>query len=840
MSGSLRAAYRSRPLLRMASGLAAVGLGLGLAVAEPSMGVAASTPPQLSELGATTSAMTVSGTGPFSALKVTVGQTRNLVNQSVLVSWAGGVPTAPTTNRFAYNYLQIMQCWGDGASGPAKDQCAFGARSATDDRGGDFTATRQVGGTTIVDPLEDPTLFHDTTPKFAPFKAVTGETGTPGNTNQFFDGNTTNEIPYARTNPNGTGLMQFEAQTASQNAGLGCGEAVNGAVHQCWMVIVPRNDTEVDGRVVSRNGGNGSGRESMVSSSPLSETNWRNRIVVPLSFSPLSNGCPLGRAERRTLGDELAKEAVTRWQPGLCRTGTVYGFNQVVSSVAERKLATDTPGMVFVTGPPSGVAAPQAYAPVAVSAIGVGLAVDTTLPANPSPAVAARDGLPISTVNLSQRVVAKLLTQTYQTAVPSGGRYLQMNPRDLTSDPEFLKDNPLFKDLKFDRITDIMVPAASTADYQLLWDWVLSDRDARSFLAGYPDPWGARVNPFYQGNTTSVDSFPRLDPYCQRFGPPITGYAQQTPLCALDAFPYTNDFHDGARSSSRGDSLARSQWNLALNNSDVPPGYKKAPVQLPGRRSLLSLVDSATAARFGLPMAALRNADGVFVAPSVPSVSAGVTAMSRDSTTGLRTLVPSAARGAAYPLSRITYAATVPSKLDVTEAKELGALVRYAVGPGQVQGSEPGMLPVGYVPLDASLRREALAAATAIENRVGFVAPASTSSVPGAGVPSGGNSPAGGGGTPVGVSAGAGNGGAAPGGSAGTGQLPPVLSLPRKSVAAPSTVLASATHGTSPTPGFPVGLIRYVIVAALIVGGLSLFMAPALPWVARRFARSSG
>jgi hypothetical protein len=64
--------------------------------------------------------------------------------------------------------------------------------------------------------------------------------------------------------------------------------------------------------------------------------------------------------------------------------------------------------------------------------------------------------------------------------------------------------------------------------------------------------------------------------------------------------------------------------------------------------------------------------------------------------------------------------------------------------------------------------------------------------------------------------------------------------LSRKSVAAPSTVLASATHGTSPTPGFPVGLIRYVIVAALIVGGLSLFMAPALPWVARRFARSSG
>ena len=826
MIATLRAAYTRRPLLRMLSGAAAITLGLGLALASPQgRASAAAEPPQLSELGTTSSAVTVSGAGRFSPLKVTVGQTRDLVNQSVLVTWSGGAPTAPTTDRFAYNYLQIMQCWGDQPTGPAKNQCAFGARAATDDRGGDFAATRQVGGTGIIDPLEDSALFRDSTPAFAPFTSVTGEVADPGNTNQFYDGNTTNEITYARTNPNGTGSMQFEAQTGNENAGLGCGGVNRGAVHKCWLVIVPRSDTEVDGRVISGNGGNGGGRENMISTSPLSETNWRHRIVVQMDFSPLASGCPLGKAERRTLGDELVTEAMVRWQPGLCSGGTVYGFNQVVSSTANRKLATDNPGLVFVTSKPTETLAPQAYAPVAVSALGIGLAVDTTLPANPKDSVAAQDGLPLSTVNLTQRVVAKLLTQSYQTAVPPGGRYLTMNPRDLSTDPDFLKDNPHFRDLKYDRITDIMVPGSSTADYVAIWDWVLSDAEARSFLAGYPDPWGARVNPFYQGNTTASDSFPRLDPYCQRFGLPIAAYAQQSPLCALDAFPYTNDLHDSARSSSRGDSLARNRWNLALENSETPPGYKRAPVQLPGRRSLLSLVDSATAARFGLPMASLRNSSGRFVAPSVPSVSAAVNEMTRDASTGMRTLSPTAARGSAYPLARISYAATVPSKLDVAEAKELGALIRYAVGPGQQQGSEPGMLPVGYVPLSAALRTEALAAAGAAERRESYVAPVTdpsdTSNTP---------SPA-----------------ASPGVGGTGGALPvpsvtatPTLPTPTSPLDGPGAVLASAPHSTSPTPGFPVGLIRYVIVAALIVGGLSLFLAPALPWVARRFARSPG
>ena len=60
----------------------------------------------------------------------------------------------------------------------------------------------------------------------------------------------------------------------------------------------------------------------------------------------------------------------------------------------------------------------------------IGLAVDTQLPPSPKPSVASQDGMPVTHLNLSQRVVAKLLTQTYQTAIPAGARYLKDNPRD--------------------------------------------------------------------------------------------------------------------------------------------------------------------------------------------------------------------------------------------------------------------------------------------------------------------------------------------------------------------------------------------------------------------------
>ena len=47
----------------------------------------------VTSLPATASAVTVSGTGTYAGLKVTVNQTANLVDQAVSVSWTGGTET---------------------------------------------------------------------------------------------------------------------------------------------------------------------------------------------------------------------------------------------------------------------------------------------------------------------------------------------------------------------------------------------------------------------------------------------------------------------------------------------------------------------------------------------------------------------------------------------------------------------------------------------------------------------------------------------------------------------------------------------------------------------------
>lgn len=835
---------RRRSLTRIVAGTLVCIAGGALALGGPAGAVAAGDN-QLTIVGPTSSAVTIAATGTFAGLKLTVGQTKDLVNQAISLTWTGGSPTIPDSARFGANYLQVMQCWGDSASGPTPSQCEFGARAASDDRGGDYTASRQLNSGSIVDPLESTAVTGSTTTAYAPFSPVTREPATAGNTNEFFDGGTTNELPYVRTRSDGTGEALFETLTDRESPGLGCGKTGPTGLRRCWLVVVPRGDHEVDGTVRS---GQGGGPAAVLTTSPLSKSNWQHRIVVPLDFLPIGDVCPLGAQERRTIGAELVTEAVTKWQPTLCAgKKTVYGFAQVGSAVGTRQLSSDTPGLVFLTEKAS-LPRRVVYAPVAVSTLGIGVMVETqTAPLAPAD-LRANDGRPITSMNLTQRVVAKMLTQSYQTAIPDGGRYLAANPRDLTRDPDFLKDNAVFNDLQFDRVPDVIVPLGSSTENRQLWDWITSDKDARDFLAGYPDKWGMRVNPFYQGLQAPTDNFPRVDPYCRQFAAPVTPFAPQTPLCTLDGFPYSSDLHEATRAAGRGDRLARNQWNLATVGGDTPPGYKKAPVQLPGKRALVAFSDSSTSARFGLPMAHLRNASGVFVAPTAASVAAGVRAMTTDTATGVAQLRPTTTGAGIYPLTTVTYAATVPSLLGVTEAKDLATFVRYAAGPGQVPGTSPGELPEGYIPLTVQQRAQALAAALLIEQRVGATGPTPAPTVTpdvnatggAGGILATPGSPFSGPGTPASPFSGLAPPGSTPRPSASSSPSVPPGSAPLPAKGAKPSALRLATPASQATPGLPVGLLRYVLVAALVLGGLGLIAAPAVPWVARRFARSSG
>ncbi|HEX5143501.1 MAG TPA: hypothetical protein VFW21_06495 [Mycobacterium sp.] len=445
------------------------------------------------------SSVTVSGTGEFANLKVTISQTKNLINQTVTVSWTGGLSTQPSSGDFGVNYLQIMQCWGDDPNGPDRTQCQFGGSSTQNSpSAGSFVRSRQVNyGATLVDQKETiKQAVGSFQNVFVPFWAVGHPTPKPAeaalsDSNEFFDSQVTNEVPLGNTHGDGSGEESFEVETVREAAGLGCGEpVVNGATttpRKCWLVIVPRGTTEVDGSTRSGNNVN------RLDSSPLSETNWDNRLKVALEFQLVGKPCPIGAAERRVVGHELVADAVSSWQPALCAGGgALFGFTQLPDEVARSQVLDGTsPGLGLVTNPIPPDQAPSdrplVYAPVGLSGLAIAFNVERQPPADASSDKLQLDGQRFLSMKLTPRLVAKLLTQSYRGAVAGTHDYLKNNPVGLTVDPEFLDLNPDYKGFAtFNQPPDALVQLNGSDVTSLLWSWVKADPEARAFISGTP------------------------------------------------------------------------------------------------------------------------------------------------------------------------------------------------------------------------------------------------------------------------------------------------------------------------------------------------------------------
>ncbi|MEU4272163.1 hypothetical protein [Streptomyces sp. NPDC026092] len=836
-----RTSVRTGSRSRLRHLLGTLCLALVPVVATVGTGLDPAAPPAYAATG-DDSRTTVSGTGDFADLKITVSQTRNLVNQVVKITWTGGAPTVSDT-AYAANYLQIMQCWGD-ERGPGTDQCQFGGSSALgagagNQAAGAYTNSRQLNyGANLKDsenqPLPPPSPSGIS---YAPFRSVTGDEVSPGNWNEFFDVNSTNEVPYARTNPRGEGEVYFEAQTGVEAPGLGCGDATEkaGTVtgRGCWLVIVPRGTKEVDGSAYTAQS------SGQLQSSPLSPANWKHRITVPLGFEPIGSHCPIGAEERGTLGSEMAAEAVTRWQPALCRTGAkaIYGYAQVPDETARVKLLSGRPGLVFVgrnaeiTTPRKDHRAPV-YAPVAVSGITIGYFIESQASFRAPDAVKQRNGARMGTLRLTPRLVAKLLTESYRDGVSRFAESVAKNPENLGRDPEFIRLNPEYADLDFGgKLGDALVPQPLADTTRQLWAWVVQDPAAAEFLKGTPDNQGthgnpgnagATVNPHYKNLATPLDTFPKSDPYCQPFDD-----RPDFPLCIQDKKPYATDMHAAARAAGRGDTLARTSWDPTA----TPPAYKKDPPQPAGQRAVLAVTDTATADRYGLMRAELLNAAGKFTAPDTASMTAAVGAR-KAGTDGVTLPDPGSRNPAAYPLTVVTYAATVPADLTAAEGRDYGTLLTYAAGAGQNPGVASGTLPHGYAPLPEALRAQTRKAAHQVTTQAGKNASTTT---PPPGTADGGASGDGGAGGSTGTSGGSGggdgtgSGGATAGGTQSTAgpstgpsqaAVPPTTGKP-----APATPAALG----EPTPGRAVGFVRNALLICLIVGALAAFTGPLLP-----------
>jgi len=689
------------------------------------------------------SAVTVSGTGEFANLKVTVSQTKDLINQAIRVSWTGATPTVSNTE-FDNNYLQIMQCWGDDPAGPDRTQCQFGA-SVEGGAADGWVGLRQVNyGPLLVDPEETlKPAVGSLTQAYVPFWPV-GKPRPTGaataNGTDFFDSQVTNEIPLARTHGDGTGEEFFEVETVRQAAGLGCGDPIttNGVTtgRSCWLVIVPRGDKEVDDSI--RDGKSGA---SHLMSSPLSQSNWDHRIVVGLQFQPVGQPCPIGAPERPVIGHELAVDAITSWQPALCAGGgTLFSYTQLTDDVARSEVQNGHFAVVTNPIPPDQLTVdhPLVYAPVGLSALTLAFNIDHQPPDNAPAADSALNGQRFTTMKLTARLVAKLLTQSYRAAVPTTAAfsgYLQHNPLGLLTDPEFLSLNPEYKGFVDTQATapDALVQLDGADVTSLLWNWIKADPDASAFVAGKPDPYGMVVNPNNANLALPTSTFPRNDQSCDTLTDPTTDPPTSYQQCVLDSHPFATDMHDAGRSASRGDSLAR---NTVVDPTSHQPVSTKAPRQLPGHQALLAVVDAATATRYSLPTAQLLNAAGKFVAPTTDSLLAGLAAMTPSPVPGVLAPNPQANDPAAYPLTALSYAVVAPSTLDTAARTDYATFLRYAGGPGQQQGLKPGLLPPGMVPLPDALTAQTLAAATAIQTQTN-ITPNTTTTPPANGTTTG-------------------------------------------------------------------------------------------------------
>lgn len=759
--------------------LVMLGVAVTAAIAIPSGGATlAGSAGTDTSLPRTDSQVTVHGRDQFANLKITVNQTKHLLNQAISVTWTGGQPTSSGAGgRFFENYLQIMQCWGDDDGtnpanpGPPPEQCVQGATNATFGGAtsgifpsGSFAPERLISRTTWTNYDSSTGVVEDGGVNvWRPFKAVDGTViGVPkdphfdpaiigGNywLNTYFNIVTTNEIAGARTGPNGTGAELFQINTGVESSGLGCGQAVQpvpgGApkVPRCWLVVVPR------GSAVAEDAGtpfSDTAAESGVMTSPLAPAAWRNRIAVPLDFNAVDSPCPLAAQQRRISGSELPVPAVSSWQPTLCSMPGLdpYAYGTVGDSQARAQLMSKvpgTPGMAVVSAPldASTVDAdhPVVYAPLTLSGVVIGF----NLERNPLPTAerSAQDlsGVRVAQLNLTPRLIAKLLTQSYtsQVTIKKAPPYpwLIKNPAHMGEDPDFLRFNPEFAELQVasgKNFGGFVMPSVTSDAARQVWSYVLADPEAKAWLDGAPDAWGMKVNPVYAtkaaANSTGAafaspapETFPKSDPYC--YQGPNTGVNASIvppPLCGTDWLPFVGSFHDAAQRTRQADDGAKIVENPFAVSADQV--YQRDTPQVIGSRAMLSITDSASAFQYGVQVARLSRAgdDGsgrTFVAPDPVGLTAGVTAMQK-SKSDPAVLVPDPTTKApsAYPLTALAYAAVIPSTLDATARRQYAAFVAYAAGAGQTPGLLLGQLPPGYAPLPSALRDQAAAAAKKI------------------------------------------------------------------------------------------------------------------------------
>jgi len=847
----------------------------------------------------------------FKTLTVTVSQTQDIGHQGITVTWSGGEPTVGS-GPVQGNFLQMMECWGDAATGPTPEQCEYGSAGllpgGTDtqdarigERVGDPCTTGAVPST---DPSKTPVSANGDGASYGcdteepsdpthtapcpgtyctagtftiPFSPVSDPTSTgldyAGATDTtYYSQSNTDEVQLAVTGADGNGQQQFETLTGVQAPGLGCGEAeADNSPRGCWLVIVPRGTYEPNGYHINVNG---SGITSFIDTSPLSASNWAQRIQIHLDFSPVGSFCAPGTQEIQTFGTQLVTRAMQSWQLELNQTGncnTVYAYSAVPEATSTLNLtAGGDSGLAFTTipigseatrdGNPAPTNLPTIlYAPVAIAALDFGFNIND-----------GTAGYISTPVNLTPLLLAKALTQSYRTDVPDdypgisppdpGPSWAQSNPTNISEDPAF---HALNKEVPMDPSGSPLAPLLTedlSALNQQIWQWIQASLDATAWLGGTPDASDGNmvIDPDFKalnlGTPPAIDSLPRA--YTGVFDicePSNTAPASSSLTCpagsqvetkrSLDLLPYTDNYDSAAAAVLSGNDPDLGEWDpTALAPDDTLGYWAKNPPEPIGQTFIWAADDTPDLAAYGLIPAQLCDDAGTgCVSPSTAAVTIAVGAAKPDSS-GLLHVDPANPGTNGYPLTDIIYAA-VATNQSAAALSDYAKLIAFAAGSGQTTGTAPGDLPPGYLPLPSNLASQAQAVATqlqALASPSPSPSPSSSSSSPaGSSSPATAATTASGTTTAASSSTAASTGGATPTPTPGTtptqalaatsslAKIPVTSSSSYRAVAlsspttpgGPVISLPQAQVAAGTTPQQAVGAFRWVLIGVAIVGG---------------------
>ncbi|GAA4624734.1 hypothetical protein GCM10023196_026110 [Actinoallomurus vinaceus] len=620
---------------------------------------------------------------------ITVSQTRDLVYQTLDVSWKGNFPqTSPQPEaKDTLNAMVVMQCRG---TEPSRDDCYFFNREYWSiDQDGNL----QSGHSDFRDAKGNPLVVYQLNPS-------------------------SNEV-YGITGADGGGRATMEIRTATQLPELGCTrktDAKGTEVPACSLVIVPTLGY-LDGSFNDDPG-----------SDAFSSYNWDHKVVVPLSFAPTPSMCSLRNPDTTVEGGTAAQRVMEAWQPKLCsqknRVDVAYNRN---GEPQARDLFKNGAADAALTIRPLGgdVTRAHTYAPLAISGFGIGFLLDDA------------NGHQVTGLNLNARLLAKVLTQSY--GVRSNNPATTGNPTNFGSDPELRALNPGLPE----RAGNLGNPILLGGGTDLLWDltrWIGSDADARAFLDGRPDPWDMHVSTYYKGITLPEDTLELRDGLTDKVG--TCTYAP-----VQDKYPTASSV--GAVAQALIGRLPLTRLGPATDPSTGACTQGADTAQSIGGRFLLGLLDTSEAVPLNIPMAKVKNPRGAFVAPTPAAMTSAVGAMVTGSDKITKSVDFGRLPADAYPLTNVTYSAVPTSGLTSAKANALGTFLDHAAGAGQVPGTQLGDLPAGYLPLSSAMKAQTRAAAAAVRKAVAKAPKPSPSHSHHSGSGSGSGSGAGGGSGPL-------------------------------------------------------------------------------------------